>query len=364
MSLLRTALHAWHAAQGARLVDFAGWDMPVQYSSIVAEHTAVRTACGLFDIAHMGRLRIEGPAAGTWLEGLLTNSVSTLAPGQVRYSLMTNDAGGILDDVLVYRLPDCHLLVVNASNRLKIVDWLQAHHGGADCRVIDQTLSHFMLALQGPRAQSLLQPLTGTKLDELKYYYAIPTQVLGTAALISRTGYTGEDGFEVIVENAAGLALWEQLHARGQEVGLLACGLGCRDTLRLEAGMPLYGHELTAEIDPLTAGLKFAVKLPGRQFPGHAVLAQRAAGPLTRQRVGIRLAGRRIAREGTPLCVGAEAVGVVTSGTFSPTLGQSLAMGYVEPALAVVGTRLEADIRGTREPAEVVSLPFYRRPSA
>ncbi|MFM8288245.1 MAG: glycine cleavage system protein T, partial [Planctomycetaceae bacterium] len=191
MTLLRTALHDWHAAQGARLVDFAGWEMPVQYSSIVTEHTAVRTACGLFDIAHMGRLRVEGPAAGIWLEGLLTNSVATLAPGQVRYSLVTNDAGGILDDVLVYRLPDCHLLVVNASNRKQILDWLHSHHAGADCRVIDQTLSHFMLALQGPRAQSLLQPLTSAPLESLKYYQATQTRVLGHEALVSRTGYTG-----------------------------------------------------------------------------------------------------------------------------------------------------------------------------
>lgn len=363
MSLLQTPLHAWHAAHGAKLVDFAGWAMPVQYSSIVPEHIAVRTACGLFDIAHMGRLRISGPGAGDWLEGLLTNSVATLAPGQVRYSLVTNATGGILDDVLVYRLPDCHLLVVNASNRIKIVQWLREHLQRRDCQLEDQTESHFMLALQGPRAAQLLQSVTATDLTRLGYYQALATTVAGQAALVSRTGYTGEDGFEVIVPAAAAQAIWDDLYQRGQTLGLLACGLGCRDTLRLEAAMPLYGHELTEQIDPLTAGLKFAVKLADRQFPGRDILAGLSSQSLTRRRVGLQLEGRRIAREGTPLWVGDEAVGVVTSGTFSPTLQQSLAMGYVAAAHAGAGTRLEAEIRGQREPARVVPLPFYKRPT-
>ncbi len=362
MSLLRTPLYDWHASHGARLVDFAGWEMPVQYSSIVPEHKAVRGACGLFDIAHMGRLRFTGPDAARFLDHLLTNDVSSLAVGQIRYSLVTNDTGGILDDVLVYRLPQSHMLVVNASNRLKIVDWIENHRSGFDVVIEDLTLSHFMLALQGPRALELLQPLVPVELSQIRYYHAVETTILSRPGLVSRTGYTGEDGVEVIVPAADALALWTTLFDQGTPIGLLPCGLGCRDTLRLEAAMPLYGHELNESIDPFSAGLAFAVKLEGREFPGRDILAARQHDPQRRKRVGLKLAGRRIAREGATVWIGIQKVGDITSGTFSPTLEQSLAMAYVDPGSAVEGTAVEVEIRGQRESATVVKLPFYRRP--
>jgi aminomethyltransferase len=361
MSLARTPLFDWHAAHGGRLVDFAGWEMPVQYTSIVPEHKAVRTAAGLFDIAHMGRLFFRGPQAAQALESLLTNDVLSLQPGQVRYSLLTNDTGGILDDVLVYRLAHEHLLVVNASNRLKVVGWIQRHLGAFDVTLYDETTTRFMLALQGPKALDLLQPFVPQPLAPIKYYHAIETTIGTAPALISRTGYTGEDGFEVIVPNGVAVDLWERLIAAGASVGLLPCGLGCRDTLRLEAAMPLYGHELNEQIDPLSAGLKFAVKLEGRSFPGHPSLLARQRDTALPRRVGLRLAGRRIAREGTPVHFGGSVVGQVTSGTFSPTLEQSLAMAYVTPEASAVGTQVTVDIRGQHEPAEVVKLPFYKR---
>ncbi|MFN7768896.1 MAG: glycine cleavage system aminomethyltransferase GcvT [Planctomycetaceae bacterium] len=363
MSLARTPLFDWHAAHGGRLVDFAGWEMPVQYTSIVPEHKAVRSAAGLFDIAHMGRLYFRGPQAARALESLLTNEVLTLQPGQVRYSLLTNDTGGILDDVLVYRLAHEHLLVVNASNRLKVVGWIQRHLGAFDVTLHDETTTRCMLALQGPRALDLLQPFVPQPLAPLKYYSAIETTIGSVPALISRTGYTGEDGFEIIMANAAAVDLWERLIAAGAPVGLLPCGLGCRDTLRLEAAMPLYGHELNEQIDPLSAGLKFAVKLEGRTFPGHPSLVARQHDTTLPRRVGLRLASRRIAREGTVVHFGGSAVGQVTSGTFSPTFEQSLAMAYVTPEASAVGTPVTVDIRGQHEPAEVVKLPFYKRPA-
>ncbi|HLJ11217.1 MAG TPA: glycine cleavage system aminomethyltransferase GcvT [Planctomycetaceae bacterium] len=359
--LLRTACHAWHVSHGGRMVDFAGWEMPVQYTSIVAEHHAVRRAAGLFDIAHMGRLRFTGPDAVKLLERLVTNDVAGLAVGQVKYALVTNEAGGILDDVLVYRLADCHLLVVNASNRLKIMAWIERHRAGFNATVEDQTISHFMLALQGPKAQELLQPLVETDLGQIKYYFGTPARVQGESGFVSRTGYTGEDGFEVIVPATRASALWEALFAGGSPVGLLPAGLGSRDTLRLEAGMPLYGHELNETIDPFTAGLGFAVRMDKGEFIGRAALIAAKANPNRQRRVGLELGSKRIAREGALVFQDQEQVGRVTSGTFSPTLERSIAMAYVARPAAALGAALTVDIRGQREPAKVVKLPFYKR---
>jgi aminomethyltransferase len=327
----------------------------------VAEHHAVRRAAGLFDIAHMGRLKFTGPDAAKFLDYLVTNDVNSLAVGQIKYALVTNDSGHILDDVLVYRLPDCHLLVVNASNRLKILDWIEHHRARFAVTVEDQTISHFMLALQGPHAQALLQPLVDKNLAEIKYYFGTPTRVMGQAGLVSRTGYTGEDGFEVIVPAAQANSLWESLFAAGSPNGLLPAGLGCRDTLRLEAGMPLYGHELNETIDPFTAGLAFGVRLDAGDFIGREALIAAKANTTRPRRVGLELAGKRIAREGAIVFDGESQVGRVTSGTFSPTLEKSIAMAYVAPAQGTVGTSLTVDIRGQREPAKVVKLPFYKR---
>jgi aminomethyltransferase len=361
--MLRTVCYPWHVAHGGRMVDFAGWEMPVQYTSIVEEHQAVRRAVGLFDIAHMGRIKFSGPDACALLAHLLTNDVTKLQPGEIRYSLVTNEAGGILDDVLVYRFEPFYYLVVNASNREKIVDWIVQHKHRFNAHVEDQTLATFMLAVQGPLALDVLHPHVNVELANLKYYSGCEAMVFGRPALVSRTGYTGEDGFEIVVASSDGPDVWHRLVTDGKEMNLVACGLGARDTLRLEAGMPLYGHELSEAIDPLTAGLSWAVKLKGEDFVGKAALAAIKSGGLHRERVGIELAGRRIAREGAALFLDGRQIGQITSGTFSPTLQKPIAMAYIDKGAAAVGQPIEVDIRGKREPATLVSLPFYRRPA-
>ena len=365
----QTVFHAWHAAHHGRMVDFAGWSMPVQYSSIVEEHTAVRQRVGLFDISHMGRLEFQGPDAVRFLDHLLTNEVSTLKPGQVRYSLVCKDDGGILDDVLVYRVEQSidgaatHLLVVNASNRIKILDWIRQQQPGFDVHVVDRTTEWSMIALQGPKACALIAAYGTPDPAPYKYYTCWKGQTPRGPVIVSRTGYTGEDGIELMIPNAFALAVWEDLMARGADAGILACGLGCRDTLRLEAAMPLYGHELDEQTDPLTAGLGFAVKL-GKPFVGGDALVAISGTPKDRVRVGLSLEGKRIAREHTPVKAGDVTVGEVTSGTFSPTLQRTIAMAYVSKAQAAVGTKLMVDLRGKLEAAEVAPLPFYKRSKA
>lgn len=359
--MLQTALHDWHASHGGRMVDFAGWHMPVQYSSIVDEHHSVRNQVGLFDIAHMGRLWFSGPEAISFLDAAVTNHVARMTPGMVRYSLVCRDDGGILDDILIYRFDSEILLVVNASNRAKIVDWLRKDLPGRNVEMTDLTEQTCMAAVQGPQAVALLQPLTSLDLGGMKYYSARQGQVLGIDAVVSRTGYTGEDGFEIIVPNDQGERLWSTLvNGTGTAVPM-CCGLGCRDTLRLEAAMPLYGHEMDESVDPITAGLAFGVKLDKGEFVGkEAILAAKARTDRP-QRVGLRLEGKRIARQGAELFAAGRRIGHVTSGTFSPTLEQSIAMGYVSADCASPGTELEVDIRGKREPARIVPLPFYKR---
>ena len=358
--LLQTPLHDWHAAHGGRMVEFGGWHMPVQYTSIIEEHHAVRRAAGLFDIAHMGRLRFTGPDREKFLDHLLTNDVASLKSGQVRYSLICNEAGGVLDDVLVTKFDGWHLLVVNASNRLKIVDWVERHRGGFDVTVDDLSAEWSMLALQGPKSVELLARLVNADIASLKYYFGCEADVLGVQGIISRTGYTGEDGFEVIAPREHGIKLWETLIERGSAAGLRPCGLGCRDTLRLEAAMPLYGHELSESIDPMSAGLSFAVKLQAKEFIGRTALLAKPQPP-AKKRVGLILAGRRIAREGTQVLAGQVDIGEVTSGTFSPTLEKSIAMAYVDREAAILGANVELNVRGQSERATIVELPFYRR---
>ena len=339
------------------MVDFAGWDMPVQYSTIIDEHTAVRKAAGLFDISHMGRLSFSGPDALALIQKVYTNNAATMKDGQVRYGLVCNDNGGIRDDVLVYRWPYGWAMVVNASNRTKIVDWINDSKGTLNVQMEDQTLSTCMVAVQGPKALEIVAGLTEADASKLGYYFATPTLCMGQKAVLSRTGYTGEDGVEIMIGNAHGVALWEELVKRGAK----PAGLGCRDTLRLEAAMPLYGHELSEEIDPFQAGLAWAVKMDKGDFRGKAALAQRKAGPAQRQRVGLELQSKRIAREGAFVKAAGREVGVVTSGTHSPTFGKPIAMAYVDPGLQAVGTQVIVDIRGNEEPAVVVPMPFYKR---
>lgn len=354
---LRTVLHDWHVAHGARMVDFAGWDMPVQYAGIIEEHHAVRSGVGLFDVSHMGRLSFSGPGALELIQRVWTNDASTMQETQARYGLVCNDQGGIRDDVLVYRWPHDWSMVVNAGNREKIVGWIAESKGTLDVQVQDQTLATCMIAVQGPRALESCAGLFETDPATLKYYHARPTRYQGQACVVSRTGYTGEDGLEVMLAAGQGVQFWEELVRRGGR----PCGLGARDTLRLEAGMPLYGHELSEEIDPFQAGLGWAVKLTKGQFRGHDALLKRKADSSQRRRVGLQLQGRRIAREGAEVRAGGRAIGTVTSGTFAPTFSRPLAMAYVEPEYARVGAAVAVDVRGSEEAAAVVALPFYKR---
>ncbi|TWT99106.1 Glycine cleavage system T protein [Botrimarina colliarenosi] len=365
--LLRTPLADWHAAHGGRLVDFAGWAMPVHYDSgkggsIVDEHNATRQRVGLFDVSHMGRLTVQGPAAEAWLDGLATRRAAGTPDGRVRYSLVCNESGGVLDDILFTRVTDERFdLVVNASNRGKLLEWFAAHAmKGAD--LIDRTEATAMIAVQGPEAVELVASLADADVKSIRYYRAGEANVAGAPCVVSRTGYTGEDGFELIANAEQAETLWQTLI----DGGATACGLAARDTLRLEAGMPLYGHELTEALNPLHAGLGFAVDFEGvdggpRDFVGReALLLAKDDGSLAR-RVGLQVEGKRPPREEYRVLVDGRPCGVVTSGGPSPTLGYPIAMAYVEPELARDGTRLAIDVRGAETPAVVVPLPFYKR---
>jgi aminomethyltransferase len=363
-ALLQTPLHAWHQAHQARLVDFAGWSMPVQYTSIVEEHQAVRKGVGLFDISHMGRLTIQGSDAASWLEYATTNHVARLAVNQIQYSLMANGGGGLIDDILVYRLPDGFAVVCNASNRGAVVSEFERLRTGPDATMLDRTGDTAMIAVQGPRALETVQPLINVPLSPVKYYHLTMGRLLDRVdAVISRTGYTGEDGVELIVPANEAEAVWNALMEAGTSAGIRPCGLGARDTLRFEAGMPLYGHELSDVTNPYAAGLGWAVKLEKGEFVGRDALRAFKARPGL-ARIGLRLDGKRIARQGSLIRHQGAEVGVVTSGTFAPTLEQSLAMALVDPVASAPGTRLTIDVRGRDESAEVIPLPFYKRTEA
>jgi aminomethyltransferase len=365
--LLRTPLHDWHAAHGGRMVDFAGWSMPVQYTSIAEEHQATRKAVGVFDISHMGRLTFSGANVSAFLDAILTRRVVDLKPTQIRYSLICNEQGGILDDVLVYGgTPDGarrYTLVVNASNRDKILDWLSGNRLNAGVSVEDATSGTAMFAVQGPRAIELATELfeTAAPIASMRYYTYATGSWGGNELLISRTGYTGEDGIEIICEAAIAAELWQCVIDRAGAVGGKAAGLGARDTLRLEAAMPLYGHELSEAINPIQAGLNFAVNLSGREFVGREAIEGFSADESQPVRIGLQVDGKRVPRQGCPVLQGEEIVGEVTSGTYSPTLERAIAMAYVRPTAQAIGSRLAVDIRGTQQPATVVPLPFYER---
>jgi len=363
-SPLQTPLAPWHLAHGGRLVEFGGWSMPVQYTTIVEEHQAVRQRVGLFDISHMGRLTFHGPDAETWLERVTTNHVARLAENQIQYSLMANAHGGVIDDVLVYRLPVGYALVCNASNRRKVLDQLEAHRPAGETTLTDRTLTTAMIAVQGPESLDVLQPLFNAPLGGLTYYRTVLGRILDSVdTVVSRTGYTGEDGYELMIPAASAVRVWEALLESGRGRGIAACGLGARDTLRFEAAMPLYGHELSEEINPYAAGVGWAVKLNKGEFVGAQALREFKDSP-GQGRVGLGLEGKRIARQGCSVFLDGKAVGTVTSGTFSPTLGQSLAMALVEPSATPPGSVLMVEVRGHDEPARVVPLPFYRRGQA
>jgi aminomethyltransferase len=359
--LRRTPLHAAHRRAGAKLVEFAGWEMPVQYAGVMEEHRAVRSAAGLFDVSHMGELRVAGGGAERFLQGLTPNDVARLEPGRAHYSGLLGERGTYIDDLVVYRLaPAEFLLVVNAGNVERDLDWIRAR-APDDTVVEDHSASWALLALQGPRASAILARLTAADLPSIKYYRFATAEVAGRPAILSRTGYTGEDGFEIFVEPAAAEEVWGALLGTGGADGLVPAGLGARDTLRLEAGMALYGHEIDATTTPWEAGLDWVVKLEKGDFVGRAALVRQREAGLARKLVGFEVTGRGIARQGHKVFAGATEVGAVTSGTFSPTLEKALGMAYVPVELAPAGSELEIDVRGKRIAARTRALPFYKR---
>jgi aminomethyltransferase len=358
-----TALIDIHRRLGARLIEFGGWLMPVQYTGILDEHGAVRQRAGLFDLSHMGELYVEGDDAGDALAAALVSDPRTLAVGRAQYSMICAPDGGVIDDLIVYRVgPERFLVVANASNAGIVSDELVERLGTWRAVLDDRSLATSLVAIQGPRAAEVLAPLTDVDVAGLRYYAIGEGQVAGIPALVARTGYTGEDGFEVFVDWARGPEIWTALAKAGEGAGVIACGLGARDTLRLEAGMPLYGNELDRETNPFDAGLGRVVKLdkPG-DFVGREALARVAREGPRKRLVGLTITGRGIARHGYPVFAGDRETGVVTSGTHSPTLGKAIALAYVAPGDAEPGTILGVEIREQRVSAEVVPLPFYKR---
>jgi aminomethyltransferase len=360
----KTPLDDRHVALGARMIDFAGWLMPVQYAGIIEEHRAVRERAGLFDLSHMGELFVVGVDAGAALANALVSNPPALADGRAQYSMIVAPDGGIVDDLIVYRLgPDRFLVVANASNARTVSDALAERLVGFKAVLDDRSLATALVAIQGPRSVEIVRPLTDVDLDALRYYAIAEGSVAGIPALVARTGYTGEDGFEVFVDTNRAAELWDAMLVAGSGQGLAPIGLGARDTLRLEAGMPLYGNELDRSTNPFEANLGRVVKLDkDGDFVGRAALEKVAREGITRQLVGLVMRGRGIARHGYPVHSGERATGQVTSGTQSPSLGEAIAMAYVATADAAPGTMVDVEIRGQRVPAEVVALPFYHRP--
>ena len=346
------------------MIDFAGWLMPVQYAGIIEEHRAVRERAGLFDLSHMGELFVEGPDAGAALAHALVTNPPTLRDGRAQYSMIVEADGGIVDDLIVYRLAaERFLVVANAGNARIVSDALAERLAGFKAVLDDRSLATALVAIQGPRSVEIVRPLTDVDLDALRYYAISEGSLAGIPALVARTGYTGEDGFEVFVDTDRAVELWDAMLGAGADHGLAPIGLGARDTLRLEAGMPLYGNELDRATNPYEANLGRVVKLEKEgDFVGRAALEKIARDGVARRLVGLVMRGRGIARHGYPVHAGARPSGVVTSGTQSPSLGEAIAMAYVATADAAPGTMVDVEIRGQRVPAEVVALPFYRRP--
>ena len=364
--LHETALIDVHRALGARLIEFGGWLMPVQYAGILEEHRAVRERAGLFDLSHMGELFVEGDDAGDALAAALVSDPRTLAVGRAQYSMICAPDGGVIDDLIVYRLgPERFLVVANASNAPVVSEELAARLVGWRAVLDDRSLVTSLVAIQGPLAAGILATLTDVDLAALKYYAIAEGEVAGIPALVARTGYTGEDGFEVFVDWNRGAEIWTALADAGKDADVIACGLGARDTLRLEAGMPLYGNELDRQTNPFEAGLGRVVKLEkAGEFVGREALARVAATGPAKRLVGLSITGRGIARHGYAVLVGDRRTGVVTSGTHSPTLGRPIAMAYVAPGDAEPGTILAVEVREQPVSAEVVPLPFYKRAPA
>jgi len=361
VSLKKTPLNSVHRELDARLVDFAGWEMPVDYGAVVAEHLAVRTAAGLFDVSHMGEILVEGAGAVGLLQRLTPNDASRLTVGQAQYSALTTPQGCFIDDLIIYRLGDSsYLAVVNAANVEKDLEWIESHRRG-EGEVTNVSDRYGLIALQGPRAQDILGPVTPAELESLKSYHFVQGEVAGQHAIICRTGYTGEDGFELLVHSEKAEAIWRRIMDVGAPHGLRPVGLGARDTLRLEAKMALYGHDIDEEHTVLEADLAWLVKLEKGDFIGREVLARQKEEGIGRKLVGFEMSDRGIARSGYPVLVGGKAAAEVTSGTFAPYLKKAIGLCYLPPSVWSPGSEIEIDVRGRRAKARVVPTPFYKR---
>jgi len=366
MSLRRTPLFEAHKRWGGKLVDFAGWEMPVQYRGVLDEHKAVREAAGLFDVSHMGEIFFEGEGALEVCNELISNDLNRIADGQALYAGLLNERGGFVDDVICYRFsPTKILMCVNASNADKDFAWIQAHAktGEAGPAITNQSDDWALLALQGPKAVGILQKLTDTDLQSIAFFHFAPIRVDGKEVIAARTGYTGEDGFELFCSPADVEALWEGILAAGKDEGIQPAGLGARDSLRTEAKLSLYGNDIDEDHTPLEAGIGWAVKLDKPSFLGKDALVRQKEEGLSRKLVGFMLTERGIPRQGYPILADGEKVGVVTSGTMSPTLQQPIGMAYVPLELASEGSTFAVEIRGKPVAAKVVKTPFYKRPA-
>lgn len=355
MVLKRTPLYEAHRRLGAKLVEFGGWEMPIQYTSIIEEHQTVRSAVGIFDVSHMGEIEITGSNALDLVQTLITNDASTMKDYQVLYSPMCYESGGTVDDLLVYKLPDRFLLVVNAANTDKDFAWVQQNAQKFKVTVKNVSAGYGQIAIQGPQAESLLQPFAECSLKDLRYYWAMQTRVLGCEVLLSRTGYTGEDGFEIYAEPRVIVHLWDEMVRAGAK----PIGLGARDTLRFESGMPLYGHELDEQTTPIEAGLGWTVKEKDSDYNGKAILLAQKRQGTKKRLIGLKMLEPGVPRQGYKIFADGREVGVVTSGMFAPSVNAFLAMGFVASDTLPTAT-LEVEIRGQRKKAQMTKLPFYR----
>ena len=360
--LKRTPLHDAHVSIGARMVDFAGWEMPVQYTGPIPEHLAVRTAAGLFDVSHMGEFEITGSGALALIQRLTTNDVSKLEDNQAQYSTLTNEQGGVIDDLLVYRISsEYFLLVVNAGTTDKDFAWITGNADTDRVEIHNTSAAYALLALQGPRAERILQGLTDHMLDRIPYYWSQKVKVDNIECRVSRTGYTGEDGFEIFCDPDRARHIWNRLLVTGHDLGILPCGLAARNTTRLEAAFRLYGHDMDDSTTPLEAGLGWVVKLPKSDFIGRAALERQKREGLKRKLVGFEVLDRAPARDGYPIVIGGHEVGRVTSGSPAPFLNKNIGLAYLPIEHCAVGTDISITIRGREVPARVVETPFYRR---
>ncbi|OGL44234.1 MAG: hypothetical protein A2W05_05285 [Candidatus Schekmanbacteria bacterium RBG_16_38_10] len=364
---MRTPLYQLHLNAGAKVVDFHGWDMPLQYVGIIDEHRNVRKNVGIFDLSHMGRIFISGKDSNGFLQRLLTIDITKLKVGTAKYCFFLNEKGGILDDLIVYKDEDKYMLVVNASNRNKILGWLDKNRGGVAVNIDDMTMKIALIAIQGPKSEAMMKSVFNIDLSALKYYrftkdgLNIASHNTKVESIIARTGYTGEDGFELFFESQYAEEIWRLIIDGAKQYNISPIGLGARDTLRLEAGMSLYGQEINEEITPIEAGLEFAISFDKEDYVGKAALMRIKENGLTRRVIGFELLSKRIPRPEMSIYNDSQQVGFTTSGTFSPTFEKSIGMGYVNTKYASIGARLQVDIRGKREYIVIVKLPFYTR---